>query len=373
MSEWDERVYEAVGYGISSPETPESENYFAGEAPKLVNWHFYLKTHSRRKGRCSASVTVSFLPIVEAYLVDGHVIFSDGVERKSQNFTVGEIQSDPEWTKVFSIPNIRLHCVADGEPFTICVRYRLRESFDCTSLVCTDCFRSFIRSIVSCTRPCPRSERTQSLPEPTSQSPSQPSQHSSPQPTSHSHSQPPSRPSLPLTVRSLLSDFKKLLFSSDLSDVTFRIGDESIPAHQLILRTRVPYFERLFVSGMKETISKVITVEDFDFADFKEFLKFVYSGELPEKLETSPKVYLLMADKYDVQDLKESCSLAFRKKLTFSNVIDTLILAHTYHCPLLKERCFRGLRKEWKAKMAKESFAPLKPHPELMLEFIQST
>ena len=84
MSEWDERVYEAVGYGISSPETPESENYFAGEAPKLVNWHFYLKTHSRRKGRYSASVTVSFLPIVEAYLVDGHVIFSDGVERKSQ-------------------------------------------------------------------------------------------------------------------------------------------------------------------------------------------------------------------------------------------------------------------------------------------------
>ena len=53
-----------------------------------------------------------------------------------------------------------------------------------------------------------------------------------------------------LQPRDLLAhDFDKLLLSSASSDVVFVVGEEEIPAHKLVLNTRLPYFEQLFSSG----------------------------------------------------------------------------------------------------------------------------
>ena len=47
----------------------------------------------------------------------------------------------------------------------------------------------------------------------------------------------------------LASDIKSLFLSSESSDVVLEVGDEKIPAHQLILSTRSSYFKGLFASG----------------------------------------------------------------------------------------------------------------------------
>ena len=46
-------------------------------------------------------------------------------------------------------------------------------------------------------------------------------------------------------------DFEKLFLSSASSDIVFVVGEEEIPAHKLVLTTRLPYFEHLFASGSK--------------------------------------------------------------------------------------------------------------------------
>ena len=51
--------------------------------------------------------------------------------------------------------------------------------------------------------------------------------------------------------KSLSTDLQRLYLSASSADVSFYIGQESVPAHQLILSARVPYFERLFASDMK--------------------------------------------------------------------------------------------------------------------------
>ena len=66
---------------------------------------------------------------------------------------------------------------------------------------------------------------------------------------------------------------------------------------------------------MKEAASKTITVEDADVVTFKELLKFIYSGELPNDLDSSAETYLPLAAKYDMQDLKDSCSHAMARIL----------------------------------------------------------
>ena len=123
---------------------------------------------------------------------------------------------------------------------------------------------------------------------------------------------------------------------------------------------------------MKEANSKIITIEDADVTSFKELLKFIYSGELPDNLPTAPETYLLLAEKYDIQDLKSCCAQALKEKLSSGNVVEISILAHLCHCATLKEECFRRL-KEWKSQLSKEQLEPLKMHSELMLEFIQAT
>ena len=47
----------------------------------------------------------------------------------------------------------------------------------------------------------------------------------------------------------LAHDLNKLLLSSASSDVVFVVDGEEIPAHKLVLTTRLPYFEQLFSSG----------------------------------------------------------------------------------------------------------------------------
>ena len=123
--------------------------------------------------------------------------------------------------------------------------------------------------------------------------------------------------------------------------------------------------------GMEEVTSKIIKINDADAPAFKELLKYLYSGELPNDLSTSPEAYLMLAEKYDIHDLKSCCAQALKEKLARSNVVEILILAHTYHCAEVKEECFHRL-KEWKSQLCKEELEPLKFDSELMLECIQA-
>jgi len=170
--------------------------------------------------------------------------------------------------------------------------------------------------------------------------------------------------------KALSADFKSLFLSSEAADVIFEVGQDTVPAHQLILSTRLPYFKQLFASGMQEAISKRIQIVDVDAPAFKKFLQFIYSGDFPEDLDAIPEIYLPIADRYDSEVLKNACATALKKKISVENVVSILILADLHQCRELKRKSIRRLA-EWKSSVAEEDLEQLKPHPSLMFEFIK--
>ena len=84
---------------------------------------------------------------------------------------------------------------------------------------------------------------------------------------------------LPRLTESLSSDYGDLFLSADFADFVIQIGSEEMPTHKAILSARVPYFKRLFASGMKEAVENRIQIQDGEVECFKAVLRFIYSGQ----------------------------------------------------------------------------------------------
>ena len=120
---------------------------------------------------------------------------------------------------------------------------------------------------------------------------------------------------------------------------------------------------------MRETCSNRALIDDMDATSLEQVINFVYCGQIPKDLDTSPELFLPVAEKYDIQELKDACAIVMAKNLKAENVVDTLIWAHLFRCPDLKIEGIRCLR-DWKSSIPAEQLNKLKPHPELMLECI---
>ena len=114
----------------------------------------------------------------------------------------------------------------------------------------------------------------------------------------------------------LCDDMEKLFQNKDSADVTFNIPDGKVRAHKSILMTRVPVFEAMFSSGMKESQTNEVEILDSDFKSFEVFLRFIYCGKLPEtefdiQLE---KNLIILANKYDAPNLLDHCLPKFQQR-----------------------------------------------------------
>jgi hypothetical protein len=80
-----------------------------------------------------------------------------------------------------------------------------------------------------------------------------------------------------------------------------------------------------------------------------------------------------LADKYDLQRLKEACVHAMDVCLTKENVIDILIMADLHRCDDLKGKCLKSLG-EWKSSLDSQDLKRLlKEFPDLMIDLIKTT
>jgi len=168
----------------------------------------------------------------------------------------------------------------------------------------------------------------------------------------------------------LSSTLEQFFLSGKESDISFVIGNVNVPAHKAILRARVPYFDKMLSSGMVETKTNTVVIKDSDAASFKDVLIFIYSGKLPKKLEEKSFQILPLADKYDLQSLKDACIHCMDVGLTQENVCDTLITADLYRCGVLKKKCLMSLN-EWRESLDRKVFEQLQAYPALMIDLIK--
>lgn len=83
-------------------------------------------------------------------------------------------------------------------------------------------------------------------------------------------------------TESLLEDLQKLLEEGSHHDLELKCGDRSISAHKSILTVRSTVFAAMLRNDMQEGRSGVVDITDIEFPVLQYFLRYVYSGTLPE-------------------------------------------------------------------------------------------
>lgn len=69
------------------------------------------------------------------------------------------------------------------------------------------------------------------------------------------------------------------LFNQEkFSDFTFIVEGKSIHVHKLILRSRCDHFDLMFESGMRESASDSLVIEDFSYNQVLSALQVIYTG-----------------------------------------------------------------------------------------------
>ena len=130
-----------------------------------------------------------------------------------------------------------------------------------------------------------------------------------------------------------------LLETATLNDVTLAVGNEEIKAHKAVLSARSPVFRAMFKhDGFKEQQENFVQITDHDPKVVKEMLKFIYTGEVPELKEKAHDLFCI-ADKYQLERLKQLCEKQLWTDIGVKNVVDTLLLAVTHDLIRLKRRC----------------------------------
>eukprot|EP00930_Biecheleria_cincta_P075979 TRINITY_DN63180_c0_g1_i1.p1 TRINITY_DN63180_c0_g1~~TRINITY_DN63180_c0_g1_i1.p1 ORF type:complete len:506 (-),score=97.06 TRINITY_DN63180_c0_g1_i1:121-1638(-) len=188
------------------------------------------------------------------------------------------------------------------------------------------------------------------------------------------------KPRVEVPAGTLGSNFLSLLQEGRCSDVTFVVEDQRIPGHSQILSARSEVFDRLLNSGMRESVSKEIVIEDCDAATFKGLLHFLYTddfdcieemtkaGEHPCRIALLQAV-LAVSHRYQVIRLRLWCEKQLCKSITVDQVCSVLCQAHLYDAKQLEEGCLTFIKENMEKVVVTSMFGCLaKEWPEVMLK-----
>lgn len=154
----------------------------------------------------------------------------------------------------------------------------------------------------------------------------------------------PQMPSSSNPSQNILANFKKMFNRKAFCDVTFVLGDETFHAHKAVLAAQSKVFEAMFLSGMKEQSDNTIEISNFDAEIFEQFLNYLY-GEGGMKLENKVEEMIVIADYYNVSDLKIRCENIMLETLSENSAIRYVILADKINCDTLKTAALHFIRK----------------------------
>jgi len=169
----------------------------------------------------------------------------------------------------------------------------------------------------------------------------------------------------------LQKDYESLLFNESLfSDVSFSVDGDKIPVHKNILCARSSYFRGMFTSGLKESAEHLITIKDVDKAMFKELLRYIYCGFINEQVLQDHTIEILaIADKFDVEGLRNKCESLLVQRVTKSNAASILQAADMYHALKLKKKVLVVVTEHFLEIIATDAWKELCVHtPHLVAE-----
>ncbi|CAL1154348.1 unnamed protein product [Cladocopium goreaui] len=198
------------------------------------------------------------------------------------------------------------------------------------------------------------------------------------------------RASIEVPPSTIAAEFTAMLEEGRGADVTFLVQGERVPAHSQILAARSSVFERQLNSGMKESISKEIMVEECDLETFKALLKFIYTDDL-QRIEELAKMtkadcvgnklpapflqkLLSVSHLYQVSRLRIWCEHKLCECLTVCDAFSILCQGHLYEAKQLEQACLAFIKDNLAQVVSSSSFGRgCKEWPEVVLKINAAT
>ena len=138
------------------------------------------------------------------------------------------------------------------------------------------------------------------------------------------------------------------------SDVTVQVtgtsATESQPLqlhlHKIILFKYSPVFKTMLLSGMTESVTNIIVIDEFSVSVVHTFFRLMYAGAdaifALQRIDEVEEVWR-MSRMYDFKALEEQCEEVMGSSITNSNCLTLLQLAVDMQCDYLKVKCMQYL------------------------------
>ncbi|XP_057367021.1 LOW QUALITY PROTEIN: uncharacterized protein LOC130688040 [Daphnia carinata] len=140
-----------------------------------------------------------------------------------------------------------------------------------------------------------------------------------------------------------------LLENKNNSDLEFLLPSDAdtsqvvhaVKAHRVVLAARCRWFHRALLSGMREAIDRKITLPDCSSQLLSLFLRFLYGDHLDQTAISNEQLIelLIMADRFEVEQLSSGCQTVLTSRLDNSNVLCMLAIADQWSATQLQESC----------------------------------
>lgn len=167
-------------------------------------------------------------------------------------------------------------------------------------------------------------------------------------------------------------DLTELFDSGRFSDVKFVVENKEFLLHKCILATQSRVFSAMFEHNMRENRENVVKIDDFCYDVMKELFRFIYTQKV-ENLEILASDLLAASNKYELDDLKNTCEKVLIRNLSIENVIDYFVLADHHQAHELRNSVNQFFLTNTKAVLSSDKFkSRLSSLPRVMIQDIFS-
>jgi len=118
------------------------------------------------------------------------------------------------------------------------------------------------------------------------------------------------------------STSSKIFEQKSFTDFEIISDGKSYPCHKAFLSAASPVFKGMIESGMKESLNSTLVWESFPEDVINSFLRFIYTGDMDEKIMSENCVtFFELGEKYVMEDLKGVAEQAMISSLNPENMI----------------------------------------------------
>ncbi|XP_008219561.1 PREDICTED: BTB/POZ domain-containing protein At4g08455-like [Prunus mume] len=145
-----------------------------------------------------------------------------------------------------------------------------------------------------------------------------------------------------------------------------------VPAHKAVLVSRSPVFRAMLENEMEESLSGTIKIGDVSYDALRAFVNYLYTAEVC--LDEDMACHLLiLAEKYQVQHLKDYCEKFLVSKLNWDNSVMSYTFGHQHNAKHITDAALTLITDNMDKLTTREEYVELvEKDPRLVVEIYEA-